>query len=244
MEEQAYHSICAALVGGAFLPGDRLSIRRVAAALGTSPMPARAALRRLTVEQVLEVLPSGTAVVPLLTRAAFVEMAAIRTRLEPLAACLAAPLIEAAAIERLSAQVDALARASEDGDMAAVLQTNQHFMFDLYRAAAAPMLLGIIETLWLRRGPMYWGARTSLLRWRAPFTRHRAVVAALGRRDGEAAAAAIREEIDVTTNFLLAEIRFADDPVPARGVAAIEALTPADATTRRPRQATRRRSTG
>lgn len=206
------------------MPGDRLSIRRVAAALGTSPMPARAALRRLTVEQVLEVLPSGTAVVPLLTRAAFVEMAAIRTRLEPLAAALAAPLIDPASIAGLSAQVDALARALADGDMELVLKTNQHFMFDLYRAAAAPMLLGIIETLWLRRGPMSWGARASLLRWRAPFDRHRAVVAALGRRDGEAAAAAIRAEIDVTTNFLLAEIRFADDPAPLRGVAAIQAL--------------------
>lgn len=227
LEEQAYRSIRTALMGGAFLPGDRLSIRRVAAALGTSPMPARAALRRLTVEQVLEVLPSGTAVVPLLIRAAFVEMAAIRTRLEPLAACLAAPLIDRDGIDRLSAQVDAMVRALADGDMEAVLKTNQHFMFDLYRAAAAPMLLGIIETLWLRRGPIYWGARASLLRWRAPFDRHRAVVAALGRRDGAAAAAAIRAEIAVTTDFLLAEIRFADDPAPAQGLAAIQALAPA-----------------
>jgi GntR family colanic acid and biofilm gene transcriptional regulator len=224
LEEQAYRSIRTALVGGAFVPGDRLSIRRVAAALGTSPMPARAALRRLTVEQVLEVLPSGTAVVPLLTRAAFVEMAAIRTRLEPLAAAMAAPRIDRSGIASLSAQVDAMVAALAEGDMDTVLKTNQHFMFDLYRAAAAPMLLGIIETLWLRRGPMYWGARASLLRWRAPFDRHRGVVVALGRHDGEGAAAAIHEEIDVTTNFLLAEIRFADDPAPVQGVAAIQAL--------------------
>ncbi|MFC7554888.1 GntR family transcriptional regulator [Pseudoroseomonas wenyumeiae] len=91
LEERAYDSIRRALMGGTFVPGDRLSIRQVAAALGTSPMPARAALQRLVAEQVLEVLPSGTAVVPLLTRASFIELRAIRAQLEPLAASLAAP---------------------------------------------------------------------------------------------------------------------------------------------------------
>ena len=41
LEEQAYRRLRQALVEGVFAPGDKLSIRRVAAGLGTSPMPAR-----------------------------------------------------------------------------------------------------------------------------------------------------------------------------------------------------------
>lgn len=224
LEQRAYESIRQALMGGTFVPGDRLSIRQVAAALGTSPMPARAALQRLVAEQVLEVLPSGTAVVPLLTRASFIELRRIRAELEPLAASLAAPQIDEPALLRLEAWIESLEASLARGDMEAVLTQNQHFMFEIYRAAQAPMLLGFIETLWLRRGPMYWGARAALLRWKAPFTRHKAAVAALRRRDGAAAGAAIRDEIQSTTDFLLAEISFADDPPPPSGMSRLKAL--------------------
>ncbi|MFC7554889.1 FCD domain-containing protein [Pseudoroseomonas wenyumeiae] len=126
------------------------------------------------------------------------------------------------------------------GDMEAVLTQNQHFMFDIYRAARAPMLLGIIETLWLRRGPMYWGARAALLRWKAPFTRHKAAVAALRAGDGVAAGAAIRDEIESTTDFLLAEIQFADDPPQPSGVSRLEALKRGPTRAGKPRAAAKR----
>ncbi|RKK05549.1 FCD domain-containing protein [Pseudoroseomonas wenyumeiae] len=240
LEERAYDSIRRALMGGTFVPGDRLSIRQVAAALGTSPMPARAALQRLVAEQVLEVLPSGTAVVPLLTRTSFIELRAIRAQLEPLAASLAAPNMDKPGLRRLETWIDSLEASLARGDMEAVLTQNQHFMFDIYRAARAPMLLGIIETLWLRRGPMYWGARAALLRWKAPFTRHKAAVAALRAGDGVAAGAAIRDEIESTTDFLLAEIQFADDPPQPSGVSQLEALKRGPARAGKPRAAAKR----
>jgi DNA-binding GntR family transcriptional regulator len=242
LEQQAYDSIRHALMGGTFVPGDRLSIRQVAAALGTSPMPARAALQRLVAEQVLEVLPSGTAVVPMLTRASFIELRAIRLQLEPLAASLAALRPGGPALDTLDRRIAALEAALAQGDMAAVLTENQHFMFGIYRAAGAPILLGFIETLWLRRGPLYWGARDALLRWKAPFTRHKAAVSAIRRRDGEAAGAAIRDEIESTTDFLLAEIHFADDPPPPSGVAALAALRRPDP--KQGRKPAARRGTG
>jgi len=224
LEQQAYDAIRRALMGGSFKPGDRLSIRRVAAALGTSPMPARAALQRLAAEQVVDVLPSGTVVVPLLTRAAFVELRAIRLQLEPLAAGLAAPHVDKPLLAALERRIGALEAASARGDMDAVLTENQHFMFDIFRAARAPMLLGFIESLWLRRGPLYWSARAALLRWNAPFTRHRSAVAALRRGDGAEAGLAIRAEIESTSDFLLAELRFCDDPPAPSGVAALGTL--------------------
>lgn len=224
LEQQAYDAIRLALMGGSFVPGDRLSIRRVAAALGTSPMPARAALQRLVAEQVLDLLPTGTAVVPRLTRAAFTELRAIRLQLEPLAATLAAPFADAPLLAGLEARIDALEAALARGDMAAVLTENQHFMFELYRAARAPMLLSFIESLWLRRGPLYWSARDALLRWGAPFTRHRMTVAALRRGDGVAAGEAIRAEIENISDFLLSDLRFFGDPPLPTGAATLAVL--------------------
>ncbi len=225
LEEQAYRSLRAALMGGAFLPGDRLSIRQLAAALGTSPMPARAALGRLVSEQVLEVLPSGTAAVPRLTRRAFIELTEIRARLEPLAASLAAAAIDAAGLRAVDALLGPLDAAAEIG-IEPMLVANRDFMFAVYRAAGAPMLLSIIETLWLRRGPLYWGARASFSAWpgRLPTRRHKAVAAALHARDGAAAGAAILEEIRITTDFLLRELRFEGEAAPATGLARLAPL--------------------
>ena len=116
LDEMAYRRLRQALVTGAVLPGDRLSIRGVAAALGVSAMPARTALRRLAAEQALDLLPSGTAIVPRLTRAGFAELSAIRAEMEPLAVRLATPLLTQADWDRLAAQVSAHDAARVSGD--------------------------------------------------------------------------------------------------------------------------------
>jgi hypothetical protein len=69
------------------------------------------------------------------------------------------------------------------------LRKDREFLFGLYRQAGAPMLLGMIEALWLRRGPLFWEARWALMA-RPPEAahRHEAILAALRRGDGEGAA--------------------------------------------------------
>ncbi|PDT43741.1 transcriptional regulator, partial [Sinorhizobium fredii] len=71
LEEEAYRLIRSSLINGAFTPDSNLSIRGVCAALSLSPMPVRAALRRLVNERALDAKPSGTAVVPRMTRREF-----------------------------------------------------------------------------------------------------------------------------------------------------------------------------
>jgi len=218
LEEHAYRQLRQALVEGVFVPGQKLSIRRIAAALGTSPMPARSALGRLAAEHAVDVLPSGTVIVPSLTRAGFTELGAIRAELEPLAVRFAAPLIDAATRERLAAIIlaDDAARAASDPE--GLLREDRNFLFTLYRAARAPMLLGMIESAWLRRGPHFWDARWLLI-GRAPAASHHAdIVAALAAGDGETAALALRQEIESATTFLLDRMRFAGDPPPEDGL--------------------------
>lgn len=222
LEDHAYRQLRQALVEGVFVPGQKLSIRRIAAALGTSPMPARAALGRLAAERALDVLPSGTVVVPCLTRAAFAELGAIRAELEPLAVRLAAPAVDGAMRARLAAIVaaDDAARAASDPE--GLLREDRRFLFTLYGAAGAPMLLGMIESAWLRRGPHFWDARWLLVARVPGAARHGDVLSALGAGDGAGAASVLRREIESTTAFLLERMRFVDDAGADAGLQALK----------------------
>lgn len=177
-------------------------------------MPARTALRRLAAEQALDVLPSGTVVVPRMTRPAFTELGAIRADVEPLAVRLAAPHLDRSAHETLAGIIRGGSAARAENDPEKMLRADREFLFTLYRAAGAPMLLGIIEALWLRRGPLFWDARWIIIGRVPSGNRHSAILDALRAGDGSRAAAELRIEIESTTTYLLKQVRFADDPAP------------------------------
>jgi GntR family colanic acid and biofilm gene transcriptional regulator len=212
LDEQAYQQVRTALVEGVFAPGDRLSIRRVATALGVSPMPVRTALRRLAAEQALDLTAAGSAIVPRLTRSAFAELGAIRAELEPLALRMAVPNLTAATLDALEFQLDQHNQAREKANPEAVLRADRQFLFITYQASAAPMLLQFIESLWLRRGPVFWEARWSLLSHGGVRHHHREILQALRRGATDEAVQALRQEITGATAFLLQHLQFTDTP--------------------------------
>lgn len=224
LEEHAYRSIRQALMEGLFAPGDRLSIRRVAAALRTSPMPARTALRRLAIEQALDVLPSGTTVVPRLTRKAFSELGAMRAELEPLAVRMAAPRLSEEVFQTLDIVIRDHGAARDRSDPVASLQADREFLFTLYKLAEAPMLLGFVESMWLRRGPVFWEARWALLGQGAAQNRHMEMLAALRGGKPDLAAAILQAEIEAATEFLLSQMQFAGEPRAESGLARLAPL--------------------
>ena len=224
LEEQAFRRLRQALMEGRFTPGQKLSIRRIAAALGTSAMPARTALRRLAAEHAVDVLPNGTAIVPRLTRATFQELSAIRAQLEPLAVRLSADRIGPAQLESLAGIIrdGEVARAANDPE--GVLRADRDFLFTLYQTASAPILLNIIETLWLRRGPLFWEARWIIL-GRVPTGNHHGdMLDALRAGNGGIAANELKVEIEAATAYLLTRMLFADDPVEEGGLSGLRPL--------------------
>ena len=71
VQERVYLALRDQLMRGGFEPGQKLKIAELAEAFGTSAMPVREALNRLTVERALETLPSRTVCVPALSSASF-----------------------------------------------------------------------------------------------------------------------------------------------------------------------------
>jgi DNA-binding GntR family transcriptional regulator len=180
-----------ALMRGVFKPGQKITIRGVAAALGTSATPAREAIRRLAGEGALEHLRSGTARLPSLTRERLAEITEVRVALESLAARHAALRMSDAEIEALEAIQRTLAAARDRKDYATYLANNEAFHFGYYRTAGMPNLMRAIESMWLQAGPYL----TLLLPAMRGIDLHSAAIEAARRRDADAASAAIAEDI-------------------------------------------------
>ncbi len=85
LASRVYRELRDFLMAGQVQPGQMLTLRELAAALGVSPMPVREAVRRLAAEGGLETLPNRRVRVPILTRSRFRELLAIRLAVEGLA---------------------------------------------------------------------------------------------------------------------------------------------------------------
>ena len=82
LRTQVYDSLRQALTTGRFVPGQKLTFRFIAGALGVSLTPVREALGRLVAEGAFEMQPSRSVRVPLMTRARIEELRDIRKSLE------------------------------------------------------------------------------------------------------------------------------------------------------------------
>lgn len=197
----AYERLRKALLSGHLEPGGVLTLRGLAAALGTSVMPVRDAVGRLAAEQALELLPNRGIRIPRLGPEEADEVWRLRIELEGEAAGLAATRVgpaEMAEIERLRDEVE---RHAQAGDLHAMLEANDAFQFAVYRAAKTRVLIRLIETLRMQSVPHCTAALRRLLAERPPFLGetlryHDKLVAALRRRDAGRATETKRRDLE------------------------------------------------
>lgn len=185
------------LMVGAFLPGQVMSLRKLAEGMGTSPMPVREVLSRLVASKALEETSNGSVQVPRLSREKLADLFAVRERVEGMAAALAAKHVTPELIESLGAINDKLCTAIDKRDILACLSQNEQFHMTLYRAAESEVLMSLIESLWLRFGPtMYMSLLIPSMPWDAHA--HRAILTALKAGDSVATERAITDDIRST----------------------------------------------
>lgn len=207
LQDRIYTKLQKAIISGRFLPGETISIRGLAAALGTSPIPVREALRRLVAERALEVLPNGSVRVPLLTRERFHDLRRIRTLIEGYATEHAATKISAKEIGKLQKAYEAMEAAAKSGDRKTYLAANHKFRFIIYKAAKSSILLPVIESLWLQYGP-FLNLAFEDEAIAVGLKHHRSAIEAMKRRDPVAARKAIQRDILETGEYILARTEF------------------------------------
>lgn len=201
LQARVYASLRDIIANGQVKPGDVFTIRAIATRMGTSVMPVREAVTRLHAEGAVDIrLPSRQIRVPVLSREAVAELYAVRIALEGMAAAMAAAHVnetELAGLERSVAEMDA---AIGSGDEMAFLLANRSFHFTIYKAARSQHLLPMIESLWLKFGPLLRvplgpGSRAESRVMGGGQHRHEEAVDALHARDAEAVKAAIQGDL-------------------------------------------------
>ena len=153
VNEAVYQALSNKLMHGEYRAGQVLGIQYLADALGTSTMPVREALRRLVAQQGLEPLPNGTTRVPLITKACLSDIRRARVLIEGTVTEWAGPHLTPAVLDRLEhlAQEITQERRTPQG-VNSSLEKNRIFHFTIYAAAQSPVMLAMIESLWLQSG--------------------------------------------------------------------------------------------
>lgn len=201
-QDDTYATLRQWVTVGKFLPGERLKIRDVAAELGVGVMPVRAALQRLAAEGALTNIPNAGVAVPRLSRAEFDDVLQNRLLLEGEAAERGALRLTPDDRKALQALIHAMDKALQQVDAKAYLDANEAFHVRLYRAAGSPTLVQLIETVWLKVGPL---SNQLFEDASAPSVlndAHDDVMRALDAGDAGAARRAIERDLFVAGQFL------------------------------------------
>ena len=193
LNTQVYNILSRALLEGRLRPRQRLKIRDLAAILDVSETPVREAVMQLVRERALVLQTSRSLTVPRLSAVQYLELRRIRLELEGLAAKEASARITRRDLTRLEALHGKMLRAEQD-DTTAAVRLNWNFHAEIYRAAEMPELFNLIQSLWLRTGP--------LLTFQYPHApptypgrhRHLDILDALGRGDGAAVRQAVCDD--------------------------------------------------
>lgn len=183
-----------ALITGRFRPDDRLRIRDLAEQLGTSVTPVRDAILQLAKEKALVLRTPRDIRVPVLSQEQYAEIRSIRLALEGLAAETAAGKVTAEQLQMLEGNVRDNLQAVHSGELVAALKLNQAFHFALADIAGMPLLRDVLDSLWMRTGPLIALAYGDFNE-RMAIEHHWEVLRALEKGDGAAARQAICTDI-------------------------------------------------
>jgi DNA-binding GntR family transcriptional regulator len=138
-------SLRTAILGGSYLPGERIRQEDVATRSGASRIPVREALRMLDSEGLVTLVANSGAWVTKLTLGECVETYLIRERLEPLLLRRSMPRLDHAAIDRLGRLVGEMEAGAE---LDAFMRADREFHLSSYAGAASGEMWQIIHRMW------------------------------------------------------------------------------------------------
>jgi GntR family colanic acid and biofilm gene transcriptional regulator len=183
LTDKVYSRLRRGLLVGVWSPGQKVSARQLSRDLGVSLTPVREAMMRLASEGALDISETRTFSIPVLGREQYREIIQIRLALEPMA-------IEAATLRMTDEHVDDLTALNER--LAAMIgeerfneahQLDSEFHLSIYGLAEQPVLLNIIDSLWLRAGPTRNLLSHTFRKRLTGYENHRRILTALRARD-------------------------------------------------------------
>lgn len=219
LHDRVYAELRRSLIHGMFDAGETLRIQDIADRLQTSTMPVREAFGRLVSEQALEALPNRSVRVPVITRDKLEDLARARCLIEGEMVALALPNLSAedfGQLRALTRACDAAFDGEESMRAGQSSELNHAFHFYIYRAAGSPVLIPVVESLWLQSGPYVRAAAQihDQSRDLSATHYHWLMIEALERGDRTGAMKALKD--DITRSFDLIRERLDDSAEPTK----------------------------
>ena len=206
LTEQVYDTLHRWIVNGDLPPGYRLRVRDIAARVGTSVMPVRAAVHRLVQAGLVTHEPYKGATVRGLDLAELEQTYDVRIVLEAEAARLGADAADPTLVEGMERHWARLDAAAQRGDVMEALVEDENLLDLLYTATGNDTMREVIRGLWHRCRPykVVW-ARTVAEPGDTHIWHYKpALIAAVRANDGHAAGAVIRESYTAARTTLAA----------------------------------------
>jgi DNA-binding GntR family transcriptional regulator len=194
LEDGVYRQLCELILKGGIAPGESITVASIADAFAVSPMPVRNALTRLSTAGALTVISGRTIGIPKLTRERLDELTRVRLTVEPVAAAWAAERAGPALVGQLEKTFRILLESGRAGDTKLYVKSNYDFHFEVYRLSQSPIMLSIIESLWLQISPYFHLLRASG-NFRISNRHHEEILHALENRDPERARQALHTDL-------------------------------------------------
>ncbi len=192
-----------ALFAGRFEPGSVLTLRYLAEIFGTSITPVRDAVTRLIAEGVLEQGPRSAAVVPDVKADALRHLVIVRSELEGRAAREAVAHATPADIDRLGTRLQEMRALIASRNLDTYLDIHRQFHFGIYQMSRVPVLIDMIEGLWLRCGPVLSFVIPEYVLSLKGTDHHQAILEAMRKGDPEAAEREMVADIEEAASYLM-----------------------------------------
>lgn len=192
LRARVYNRLSEMIIAGDLRPGESLREAKLAELLGTSRIPVREAIQRLTEERWLERNPRSSARVIVPDRDYINEVFDLRLILETAAIKLAVRRASLENVEQLRAISARGDTAAHDGDITGAMQANVRFHAEIAKLTGNRLLAETIEGLDRRVRWLYGFIEAKR------FAEHIEIVQALEDRDLERATAAISRHLELT----------------------------------------------
>ncbi|MEO0780836.1 MAG: GntR family transcriptional regulator, partial [Pseudomonadota bacterium] len=153
LHDQVFDQLCTLLREGEFTPGQAVHVARVAEAFGVSAMPVREALTRLQAIGVVTNVSGRSLGVPSLSYEELSDLRDVRLEIESLAVNWAVANRDEAFVADLEELLQHLKSSETTGDVQGYVKANYAFHLRLYQQSNSPVLIDVIDTLWLRVSP-------------------------------------------------------------------------------------------
>ena len=203
LREQVKELILARILIGEYRPGERLVETRIAQDLGTSQAPVREALRDLELLRFVESEPFRGARVREVSEEELIEIYPVRAAIEEVAAREAAVRL-GGDVEALEAELQAMHRAAEEGDLHAQVEHDVAFHRVIVEASRNRILLETWLSLRIESRTIVTALRSGL-DGREIAELHRPVLEAIRARNPKLAGETLRRHVEQFGELLKGE---------------------------------------